>query len=148
MFDHGEYLFKFDLKSGYHHVDKGPEHNKFLDFHWDVDSVSFYAFKVLSFGLSSACYLFTKKTTVEVLMSTVYLDDGIVAVKGQVKATLESKRVEQDLKQAGFVVYIEKSVWEPSQKQEWLGFNIDLAAGELVAPTTDNWHAYGQFCVH
>ena len=39
------------------------------------------------------------------------------------------------LKQAGFVVNIEKSVWEPSQKQEWLGFNINLAAGEFSVPT-------------
>ena len=32
-------------------------------------------------------------------------------MKGQVKARLESKRVEEDFKQAGFVVNIEKSVW-------------------------------------
>jgi len=135
MFDHGEYLFKFDLKSGYHHVDIWPEPYKFLGFRWDVDSVCYYGFKVLPFGLSSACYLFTKLMRPLVrywlgrgLKSIAYLDDGIVAVKGQVKARLESKRVEQDLKQVGFVVNIEKSVWEPSQKQEWLGFNIDLAA--------------------
>jgi len=59
MFDHAEYLFKFDLKSGYHHVDIWPEHYKFLGFRWDVDSVCYYVFKVLPFGLSSACYLFT-----------------------------------------------------------------------------------------
>ena len=32
MFEQGEYLFKFDLKSGYHHVDIWPEHCKYLGF--------------------------------------------------------------------------------------------------------------------
>ena len=29
------YLFKFDLKSGYHHVDIFPDHRRFLAFSWD-----------------------------------------------------------------------------------------------------------------
>ena len=31
----GYYLFKFDLKSGYHHVGIFPDHRKFLAFAWD-----------------------------------------------------------------------------------------------------------------
>ena len=30
MFEKDEFLFKFDLKSGYHHVDIYPEHQKYL----------------------------------------------------------------------------------------------------------------------
>ena len=28
-----EYMFKFDLKAGYHHVDIHPEYHKYLGFH-------------------------------------------------------------------------------------------------------------------
>ena len=32
MFEGDEYMFKFDLKSGYHHVDIYPEHQRYLGF--------------------------------------------------------------------------------------------------------------------
>ena len=35
IFSKGLYLFKFDLKSGYHHVEIFPEHRKYLAFSWD-----------------------------------------------------------------------------------------------------------------
>ena len=61
MFEPNEYLFKFDLKSGYHHVDIHPDHFQFLGFQWEERGVpSYYVFTVLPFGLSTACYVFTK----------------------------------------------------------------------------------------
>ena len=62
IFSKGYYLFKFDLKSGYHHVEIFPEHRKYLAFSWDFDDgvVKYFQFTVLPFGLSSAPYLFTK----------------------------------------------------------------------------------------
>ena len=61
MFEKDKFLFKFDLKSGYHHVDIYPEHQKYLGFKWDSNGhVNYYVFTVLPFGLSTACYLFTK----------------------------------------------------------------------------------------
>ena len=36
IFAKGFYLFKFDLKSGYHHVEIFPEHRKYLAFSWDL----------------------------------------------------------------------------------------------------------------
>jgi len=94
IFEKDEYLFKFDLKSGYHYVDIHPECYKFLGFQWrDV----FYVFKVLPFGLSSACYLFTKLLWPLIrlwrgrgLKAIIYLDDGIVAVQGKDRALRES----------------------------------------------------------
>jgi hypothetical protein len=53
----GYYLFSFDLKSGYHHIDIAEQHCKYLGFAWQQ---SFYVFTVLPFGLSTACYIFTK----------------------------------------------------------------------------------------
>ena len=61
MFEPNKYLFKFDLKSGYHHVDIYPDHFQFLGFQWEERGVpSNYVFTVLPFGLSTACYVFTK----------------------------------------------------------------------------------------
>ena len=34
------FVFSFDLKSGYNHVDIFPEHRKFLSFSWDSDEKS------------------------------------------------------------------------------------------------------------
>ena len=49
MFDKDEYLFKFDLKSGYHHVDIHPECYKFSGFQWDDNfySLAFQAFQCM-----------------------------------------------------------------------------------------------------
>ena len=42
----------------------------------------------------------------------IYLDNGIVAVKGKERAISESALVKSDLEHAGFVVNIQKSQWE------------------------------------
>ena len=56
-FNAGDYMFSFDLKSGYHHIDIAEVHHKFLGFEWHG---AYYVFTVLPFGLSTACYIFTK----------------------------------------------------------------------------------------
>ena len=121
MFEKDEFLFKFDLKSGYHHVDIYPDHHKYLGFRWDsAGSVNYYVFTVLPFGLSTACYLFTKIMRALVrhwwgrdLKAIVYLDDGVVAVKGKHRALEESVSVRHELEHAGFITNLEKSVWVP-----------------------------------
>ena len=57
LFEQGEWLCSFDLKSGYHHVDVAKHHCKYLGFEWGRN---FYTFVALPFGLSSAPYVFTK----------------------------------------------------------------------------------------
>jgi len=138
LFERNYSMFKFDLKLGYHHVDIHPECYNLLGFQWRG---TFYVFKVLPFGLSSACYLFTKllRPLIKLwrgrgLKAIVYLDDGIVAVKGKDKAATESATVKRDLEHAGFVVNIEKCQWIPSQEIEWLGFITNLDQGEFTVP--------------
>ena len=63
MFNKGEYFFTFDLKSGYHHVDIHPDFWTYLGFSWCIGKARLfymYMFRVLPFGLASACYVFTK----------------------------------------------------------------------------------------
>ena len=41
MFQKGDYLFSFDLKSGYHHVDIHKSHWQYLGFAWDNEILLF-----------------------------------------------------------------------------------------------------------
>ena len=66
------------------------------------------------------------------LKAIVYLDDGIIVVKGEQAA--ESAQVKHELESAGFIINIDKSKWEPCHTIEWLGFQIDLAKGEFSVP--------------
>ena len=98
----GFYLFKFDLKSGNHHVEFFPEHRKYLAFSWDFgDSVvKYFQFTVLPFGLSSAPYLFTKLLK-PILTSwrckgipmAIFLDDGLGGGVNTIKAKINSLTV-------------------------------------------------------
>lgn len=62
IFSQDYFVFSFDLKSGYHHVDIFPDHRKFLAFSWHfgTNCVRYFQFTVLPFGLSSAPFIFTK----------------------------------------------------------------------------------------
>ena len=58
LFSPGVFVFSFDLKSAFHHIDICEEHRKFLSFKWpSVDgAMKFYEFKVLPFGLIYQSY--------------------------------------------------------------------------------------------
>ena len=64
-------------------------------------------------------------------IAIIYLDDGIVAVKGKDAAIEESSHIKYELEAAGFMINIEKSMWDLCNCLEWLGFQIDLCEGEL-----------------
>ena len=109
----------------------------------------FYVFCVLR-GIATACYVFTKVMRPLVkywrqqgIHVVVYLDDGLVAVKGVQNATKVSTVVQQDLIKAGWVENVTKSEWVPSRQQSWLGFNIDLEKGTIEVPQIklDNFRA-------
>ena len=55
------YLFKFDLKNGYHHIDIFDSHQTYLGFSWHIKGATkYFVFTVLPFGLSSTPFVFTK----------------------------------------------------------------------------------------
>ena len=79
------YTFKFDLKSGYHHVDMFEEHQTYLGFSWKInDILKSFVFIVLPFGLSTAPFVFTKVVRPLVkywrfnsIKIACFLDDGL-----------------------------------------------------------------------
>ncbi|XP_071133514.1 uncharacterized protein [Mytilus edulis] len=131
FFKKGSYLFKFDLKSGYHHYDICPQQQTFLGFSWNN---KYYCFSVLVFGLASSPYLFTKclrsmvkywrQNSIDIVL---YLDDGFGMASDYELCRKDSDFVKKSLEEAGFLVNVEKSVFEPTQKLEWLGITWDSA---------------------
>lgn len=137
------FAFKFDMKSGYHHVDICLDHQQYLGFQWPLHSTKmrYFVFTVLPFGLSSAPYLFTKlfKPLVRHWRSrgfhiVLYLDDGAVCEPNRQIARSVSLSVRNDLSSAGVVPNSDKSVWEPVQTLEWLGILWQFAEGSIAIP--------------
>ena len=79
-------------------MDIHPDHYQFLGFQWeDKGELCYYLFAVIPFGLCTAPYLFTnlmrpliKLWRGKVLKAIIYLDDGIVSIKGEHQARVAS----------------------------------------------------------
>ena len=123
IFSCGMFVFCFDLKSAYHHVQICDEHTKFLSFKWPSEDgdLRFYEFKVLPFGLTSAPYVFTK--VMHQLIKywrgqghqvLVFLDDGIGGHVSHCSAQLLSRNIRQDLIACGFTFSVFFSVFHCS----------------------------------
>ena len=64
----------------------------------------------------------------------VYLDDGLCTVSGQENAHKSSVFVESTPEKSGFVANVRKSIWEPTQHLQWLGFILDMSKGHIETP--------------
>ena len=136
------FLFSFDLKLGYHHIDIFPEHRKFLTFSWSFEdgSLRYFMFSVLPFGLSSAPYIFTKilrplvkKWRGEGKSVLLFLDDGLGTAQPFNLAKICSFQIHTDLLKFGLLPNEEKCVWEPCQSIVWLGTVINTAHSSIAA---------------
>ena len=142
IFDKGFHLFKFVLKSGYHHIEIFPAHRKFLTFAWDFGTGSFRYFQFcgLPSGLSSAPLIFTKmfKPLLKSWRSrsipiAIFLDDGLGGGADHVSAKINSLVVHSDLLKSGLVPNEVKSQWEPTQIITWLGVILNSIDGSVKA---------------
>ena len=142
IFKLGDWFFKFDYKSGYHHVDIFPQHWQYLAFSWGKGTQRrLFVFTVLPFGLATAPYVFTKIQKAllkhwrsEGIRIFTYLDDGIGGHSSAQQARLVAKRVKTDIERSGFLWHPVKSLWEPTQCEEVLGFIVNLAKGYFRVP--------------
>lgn len=124
-FEQNTNMFKFDLKSGYFHLDICPQQQTYLGFCWKE---KFYCFTVLPFGISTGPYIFTKclrplvkfwrENSVKIVL---YLDDGFGMNLDEKQCIEDSKFVKQSLLDAGFLLNEEKSIFKPAKCLEWLG---------------------------
>ena len=134
----GHWFFTWDLKSGYHHVDISPD----LGFAWPFNGVlRYFTFAVLPFGLSSACFCFSKSLCPLVKRwrsmghnSFVYLDDGFGSQPERTSALAAAFIQRKDLASSGLLVNEEKSHWVPMQVGDWLGFVINTISMTFQIP--------------
>ena len=142
VYEKGDYVITFDLKSGYHHIEIAQEHQKYLGFKWfnAEGTITTYVFCVLPFGLSTAPYVLTKVTRVLLrrwrelgIRCQLYMDDGSGGHSTVEGAKVVAKQMKADLLRAGFVPNEQKSQWEPSQTVKMLGMRIDLKVGRIFA---------------
>ena len=133
---------QFDLTSGYHHIDIHPDYHKYLGFHWEIESgTRYFQFTVLCFGISTACYIFTKvlrpltkRWRGNGIKSVLYIDDGIGAKAGKYCAYVAGQEMFHDLSSAGFHINLSKSNFEPTQRGQWLGTIIDTQNMTFYVP--------------
>ena len=117
-------MFKFDLSSGYHHLNICFQQQTFLGFQWNDE---FYCFTVLPFGLCSSGYIFTKVLRPLVRFwrengtnLILYLDDGL-GITSNDRCAHDAHFVKDTLTKAGFIINEEKSIFKPCKIIEWLG---------------------------
>ena len=68
LFKKDMYMFSFDIRGAYNHIDIDQNHRTFLGFSWsDGNTEHFYVYNSLPFGLASAGHIFLKVLRVLVM---------------------------------------------------------------------------------
>lgn len=113
VFEAGDFIFSFDLKSAYHHIMMHELDKEYLGFKWNN---KYYVFKVLPFGISTAGYIFSKlmREIVKFWRTkgykiVLYLDDGIGGASTFQEAKVVSSEIQGDLDKLGFLIAEDKS---------------------------------------
>ena len=139
LFSKGCFLFSFDLKSAYHHIEISEPHRTFLGFSWLKNGLEiFYVFNVLPFGISVAGCIFTKvlRFVVKRWRSmghkvVMFLDDGLGGSDTYSAAYTLAHFVKSDLENFGFLLAHDKCIWLPVQSIVWLGYLWDTLNGTI-----------------
>ena len=97
---------------------------------------------VLLFGLSSACYVFTKVLRPLTkrwrgigIKAIIYIDGGIAASRSFELAKTAGELVKNDLVSAGLVINVKKSDFNPKTKGKWLGTITDTIKMTFTVPS-------------
>ena len=140
-FKKDSFLFKWDLKDGYHQVLINKDFKTYLGFKINVKGKDIYCqYKVGPFGLRHLPYLYTKILKVLVrhwrslgLAAIKFLDDGICICETKELAIWASDHIRKDLLSAGAFWSVKKSQWDPMQVCEWLGLIWDAKTFSIKA---------------
>jgi len=125
-FQKDSHMISFDLKSGSHHIAIHPNYQTFFGFAWkwsNENSLRYFVFTVLPFGLASAPHVFTKcLKPIEKyrrfpgVKIALFLNDGWLIENNLTACRMLSFKVKADFNNVGFVTNDEKSIWQPCQK--------------------------------
>ena len=115
----GDWMVKVDFKDAYFTVPIHSSHQKFVRFQWQG---RIFAFSCLAFGLAPAPRIFTK--ILKLVMAfvrkqgvrlVIYLDDILIINESREGALADLKLVVELLQDLGFILNVEKSLFEPTQ---------------------------------
>ena len=113
-----KYMFKFNLKSEYHHIDVNENFQTYLGFSWKIEENSaLFLFKKI-------VRPFVKYWHKHLIKISSFPDDGLSMSESFSEAICNSHFVLETLQKSGFVVNCEKLVWEPQEVMTWFGINF------------------------
>jgi hypothetical protein len=125
----GSYLATWDLKSGYFHVPIHPAYHKYFGF--KIGETTFY-FKILCFGFTQACYVFTKimqepmfELRKRGIPMSSNIDDALTAAKTFGRCARQSGLSALLIGALGAFLGLPNCKLTPKQIIKWLGFLID-----------------------
>jgi hypothetical protein len=132
----GDWMVKLDLKDAYLTVPIHPSHQKFVRLGWKG---RIYQFLCLALGLAPAPRIFTE--ILKAVMAFVrkqgvrfiiYLDDILIMNESREGASADLEMIMRLLQDLGFIINIEKSILDPTQKIEFLGILINYIKFNLL----------------
>ena len=133
-----DYMVKLDLKDAFFSIRVAEKERKFLRFVWRGQ---LYQFRAAPFGLAPLPRIFTKllKPAIAFLRRmgirvAIYLDDLIILHQRPNILTQHLKIAVMVLKVLGFLINWEKSILDPKQVMEYLGFLIDSVKMQFSLP--------------
>ena len=129
LIDQNCFMASLDWKDAYYSVKIHPDHRKFLRFYWKG---KLYQFTCLPNGLKSAPRIFTKITRVlmayarkQRLNVSLYIDDSFTKHENLNLARESVWKLALISQKAGFVVHPTKSILDPCQIKQHLGFVLN-----------------------
>ena len=135
----GDWMVKMDLKAAYLQIPIHSNHQHLLQFIWEEKH---YKFQCLPFGLTSAPCIFTKllKPVVGFLRQIglrliVYLDDMLIMHVNKDQLEAMAPLVCNLFEALGLMVNTKKSILNPAQLIEFLGFQINSLTMKFTLPS-------------
>ena len=134
----GHWALKIDLKHAYFHLALSPELRRFFNFQigsnvLQCDSACF-GLRYIPYYWTQLMKMFSKKWRALGIVVFIYLDDIIISGLSSRYLLRVRPLVLRDLEASGVTINFPKSVLEPSQVIDALGFVVDFTAGELLVP--------------
>jgi len=134
----GDWMTKVDLKDAYFMVPIPFRLRRLLQFQWQG---TIYQFNCLPFGLSSAPWAFTNATRPVVailrtlgLRMIIYIDNIVLMAETQSAAREHTAGLIFLLENLGFITNHPKSLTDPSQEIDILGFTVNSVSMEIKLP--------------
>ena len=140
LFESGDYMFAWDAKDGYWHVNLHVDMWQFMCFQWE-GRVLF--FRQMPFGLAPACWVFTKLMRVTVdylrrqgLKVLAYIDDGLAGAQPLAEAVRLRTLTVDTLVGCGWLINWPKSdLYLSMTGKEFIGYLISTKGVESLEPS-------------